>query len=738
MYLKSIELSGFKSFAKKSELIFSSQVTSIVGPNGSGKSNVAEAFRFVLGEQSIKNLRGKKGEDLIFNGAGSEARANRASVKVVFDNSSRIFGIDFPEVAVERVVHRDGVNEYLINGSVVRLKDVLELLASAHIGASGHHIISQGEADKILNASSKDRKAMIEDALGLKIYQYKRIESERKLKKTFENIAQVESLRREIAPHLKFLRKQVEKVEKAESQKQELVSLSKEYFKREDLYLSFTKSALLSERKPLKEELEKLTKELHQAKAILEKSAEGEKKHFEVLELEAEIAGARVEKDALVRDLGRIEGVLNAEERIIRKERELATSEEHKTIRLKEVEELFENISSLSVVETILTKIREFIRERKHTANSSVILEAEARMKELSAEKQKAEELIHNAEAKEKTLQTKYESLKKAIETEKDSGRDAEKAVFRIMSEEQAIISKLNTLKLREEKMNTEEADWKRELEEVSRLVGADVLHFKSLDMDEKTALAEPRAAQEERKRAIEKLKIRLEDAGVSGGEEITKEFSETLERDEFLARELLDLEKSAESLKSLIKDLEERLATEFSTGIEKINKEFGTLFSKMFDGGDAHLTLVKEKKRKAEAILEGDEDAEDGGEGEEVIQEGLDISVSLPRKKIRGLMMLSGGERALTSIALLFAISAVNPPPFIILDETDAALDEANSKRYGDMVTMLSKHSQLILITHNRETMSRAGMIYGVTMGSTGVSKLLSIAFEEAVQVAK
>ena len=99
---------------------------------------------------------------------------------------------------------------------------------------------------------------------------------------------------------------------------------------------------------------------------------------------------------------------------------------------------------------------------------------------------------------------------------------------------------------------------------------------------------------------------------------------------------------------------------------------------------------------------------------------------------------MLSGGERALTSIALIFAISQVNPPPFIILDETDAALDEANSKKYGDMVEKLSKHSQLILITHNRETMGRAGTIYGVTMTSNGASKLLSIDFAEAVQVAK
>src|SRR5882724_7739091 len=112
--LKSLEINGFKSFAKKSGRDFGARISAIVGPNGSGKSNVAEAFRFVLGEQSIKSLRGKRGEDLIFNGAGSEARGNRASVKVVFDNSDKVFGIDFPEVSIERVVHRDGANEYLI------------------------------------------------------------------------------------------------------------------------------------------------------------------------------------------------------------------------------------------------------------------------------------------------------------------------------------------------------------------------------------------------------------------------------------------------------------------------------------------------------------------------------------------------------------------------------------------------------------------------------------------------
>ena len=123
--------------------------------------------------------------------------------------------------------------------------------------------------------------------------------------------------------------------------------------------------------------------------------------------------------------------------------------------------------------------------------------------------------------------------------------------------------------------------------------------------------------------------------------------------------------------------------------------------------------------------------------ETEEMI-EGIEIAIDLPRKKVRSLEMLSGGERALTSIALIFAMSQVNPPPFIILDETDAALDEANSRRYGDMIENLAKSTQLILITHNRETMSRAGVLYGVTMGRDAVSQLLSVSFTDAVAVAK
>src|ERR1035437_7240728 len=363
MLLKSIEISGFKSFAKKDSLTLNTPISAIVGPNGSGKSNVAEAFRFVLGEHSIKSLRGKWGEDLIFNGAVEGARANRASVKVIFDNSQKIFALDFPEVQIERVVHRDGIIEYLINGSQVRLRDIIELLAGAHIGSSGHHIISQGEADRILNSSLRERRAMLEDALGLKIYQYKRVESERKLDKTLENIQSVESLRKEIAPHLRFLKKQVEKIEKASELKNTLTDLAREYFKLEDIYINTSKNAISSERTPLQEKKSRLEKELSDARAVLEKSKNKDAQSEKVIELEKNIHNVRTELDKVLQEIGKLQGELSSEERILAKQKEIIASEEHKTIPLREVEDVAKRID-VSIDEA--EKSTDFSLSKKH------------------------------------------------------------------------------------------------------------------------------------------------------------------------------------------------------------------------------------------------------------------------------------------------------------------------------------------------------------------------------------
>ncbi len=754
MYLKSIELNGFKSFAKKSELSFNTKVSAIVGPNGSGKSNVAEAFRFVLGEQSIKSLRGKKGEDMIFNGAGDLPRANRASVKIVFDNTTKFLPVDFETVTIERVVHRDSVNEYLINGSQVRLKDVVELLASAHIGSSGHHIISQGEADRILNSSPKERKNMIEDALGLKMYQYKKVESQRKLEKTKENIEKVESLRREIMPHIKFLKKQVEKVEKAIQMKDELQKEALEYCKREDHYIKTTEEKLSGEKAPLSHKEKELEHELHKAKTILENAKDKDGLSDRLITLENDLHKARDEKDELFRNFGRLDGEINSLVKMVRKQEEVARSMEHKTVTLVSVEELSVKIEErvkiaketndmgalVRALDEVFGLVTDFIDYNKDKVEMSLIADVQKDIDNLQVSKKELEAKLEKVNREENELSGEYSKLKTEIEREKDSNRDAEKAVFRIMAESQEVRSKLHDIAMHEENLRLVKEDFKRELTELGVLLGTHILQFNTVHVD---SFNEDRHTQEERRKRIEKIKIRLEDSGGGGGAEIMKEYTDATERDNFLAKELTDLENSATSLGVLIADLDVKLSTEFKNGVEKINSQFKEYFAMMFGGGEAKLEVsAPVKKRKDTDLLLEDEDGTlpdvDSLTSEDASLEGIEIEVSLPKKKVKGLMMLSGGERALTSIALLFAISQVNPPPFIILDETDAALDEANSKKYADMIENLSKYSQLIVITHNRETMSRAGILYGVTMGSGGGSKLLSVAFEEAVAVAK
>jgi chromosome segregation protein len=228
-------------------------------------------------------------------------------------------------------------------------------------------------------------------------------------------------------------------------------------------------------------------------------------------------------------------------------------------------------------------------------------------------------------------------------------------------------------------------------------------------------------------------MKLRLEEAGAAGGEELLKEYRDAAARDEFLRKEMGDLDTSAGTLRELIADLERKVGERFGEGLKKINEAFNELFAAMFGGGRASLSLTKiEKRRRA-----SDEELLDIGEAPaEQAEDGVEVTVELPRKRVAGLMQLSGGERSLVSIALLFAMSRVAPPPFVILDETDAALDEANSRRYGDMIEKLAERSQLVLITHNRETMSRASALYGETAGAAG-SSLLSVKFDDAAAMA-
>ncbi len=746
--LKRLEIAGFKSFARKTVLDFSMSVTSVVGPNGSGKSNVAEAFRFALGEQSMKSMRGKRSEDLLWSGSHTAPRANRAAVAVVFDNRKRIFPkLEYDEVTIERAVFRDGVSEYAINGSKVRLRDVQELLASANVGNTSHHIISQGEADRILLAAPRERRAMLEDALGLKIYEFKKQEAERKLEKTEENVREVEGLRREIAPHIRFLGKQVERLERAESLSQELARASQEYFAIEETYIRVEKEKAASLRLAASERLASSVAELSAFEDQVTGDSEGMKRSEAVRASEREVDKLASERGSLARDIGRVEGALDEAKR-----RTVALAHEpYVKIPREDLNALRDEVEKQAKEhagdDTAPDALRAALRSLKGAVHAFFERFASPNDDFLAEE----EQTVHRLENERAALMERDAVLTEQIEkarsglmrareatmAHEETGRERSRRLIDLAQDKAHDEAEVARQEGRLGHLDFLAEDMEQARREVSVLAGGAALSYVPVDV----LPDEERRAQEDRKRTIERLKIRVEEAGGSG-EDVRKEFKDATEREAFLARELADLAKSAEGLRELITDLDTELTKSFAEGLAKVNASFGEFFSLMFGGGGARLVL--EDLPAPGALPEVDEEDEDYEDTEVPsgkrgpTKPGIEINVNLPKKRVQALMQLSGGERALTSIALIFAMSQVNPPPFLILDETDAALDEANSRRYGDMIENLAKKSQLIVITHNRETMSRAGILYGVTMGGDGISKLLSVKFEEAVSVAK
>lgn len=770
MRLKSLELSGFKSFAKRTPLVFESAVTSVVGPNGSGKSNVVEAIRFVLGEQSMKSMRGRAGSDLIFKGSKLLPKMSRASVSITFDNRERIFKIeradakpinlDFEDVMLTREVYADGANKYSINGIEVRLKDILELLSSVNIGSSGHHIISQGEADRILSASVRDRREMIEDALGLKIYQYRLKDSERKLEKTATNIKEVQSLRREIAPHITFLKKQVEKLEKAKEMREQLNGLYQEYLKREEIFIQKEKKSLKEEKGTLQKELAEISGKIGELEEQTKNENGGLKS--KLYEIDGNIYKLRTAKDELYRKIGRLEGMIEFEKRRIEKKNIKQEVVREDSVRLpkddlesfldeleKFASQSMENIS-VDTVSGIFAGIKNTVAQFRakysvaHHADGSASADGYGETSEaseidaLEISKIEIDTKISDLDSEMNKLAEQAREIRKEIENESVNERQKDKERVDLSIQRNDVASKINIIDVKEESLHRIETDFENELKEAATLIGPHIISYKVFQLSDE--IDESRVEQESRRKVIERIKIKLEDIGGGGGGDIYQEYNEVTERDQFLVKELADLSTSMESLKALIGELKEKLDVEFKTGIEKINKQFQDFFHLMFGGGSAFLSIVVQQKRRKKMTEEEEMELEepDIAEEDEIPEKGIDINISLPHKKVKELQMLSGGERSLTSIALLFAISQVNPPPFLVLDETDAALDESNSRKYGDMIERLSKYSQLIVVTHNRETMTRAGVLYGVTIGSDGGSKLLSIKLEEAVQIAK
>lgn len=617
MYLKELTINGFKSFAKKSELEFSAPITAIVGPNGSGKSNIAESFRFVLGEQSVKSLRGKRGEDLIWGGSEKVSRGNRASVEVTFDNKSRAFALDFDEIRIERVVHRDGQNEYKLNDSTVRLKDIHELLANANIGATGHHIISQGEADRVLAAGPKERREMIEDALGLKIYQLKKQETEQKLQKTLENIAQVESLRREAAPHVKYLKKQVEKAERSLEVQKELRSKYAEYLKREDVYVAFRSDVLTKERLIPLQAIGALDERLKVIKQLLQKTENSPEKN-NLTQVEVKLEAALSKRQERERMLSALQGQISFLERRLETAK-TAPAVVQEMISRTQLEKLVLSIEAIiekalskggeSVLERTLSDVLHQLRTFLKRESGEVIdtsKEDRIELEQLQKKLAQAEELVQQAKAEEQHIRQEFQKIREAEIADSQINRDTEREMFTLINERREHESAVRIIDAELAVLERDRVDFKQQLQEAVALLGrgaADYYTVTIIDggtpLTDEVIASEDRSKQRARQHELEKLKIRLEELGVGATEELLKEYNDAVARDEFLARELADLEQSVQNLKTLTVEMQEKLQAQFSAGLDKITKEFNTFFTVMFGGGSAALERVTLKSKK-------------------------------------------------------------------------------------------------------------------------------------------
>jgi chromosome segregation protein len=740
--LKRLELIGFKSFAAKTVFDFPRGITAIVGPNGSGKSNVVDAVRWLLGEREAKHLRGGTVEDLIFAGTPERPRAGQAQASLYFENAGNVFPVDAHEVVIRREVSRDGVSRYFVNKAEVLLRDLVDFFARARLGSRGLVVVTQGNSDLFIRVEPKARREMVEEILGLREYQLKRAEAERRLAQGEENIRKTEALIGEILPHLRSLRRQAHRWEKRGTLEEELRALEDQHFGGLWRELEGARTALeeamrvhdargeklrqaLAATESKQRDIEKSQPEERRELAALREKMRGVAERRALLEKQA----AKLEAQA---ELGRGEesddGLPPAADimKVVERVRELLLAAED-----ADLEALQATVqSALDEIETLFAHT---VAKRAPRAGApDVHPELQRVAEELSA--------LHDELA---ALRAAEQKLEKGQEDFYKVFTAAVREVERVRKDLHAWEGARQEQLLQRERLTLHREELLRQMEQAGRKPEefSDALSAKHQALRERSDM--------ERRM----LRLRGELAAIGEIDQaVMKEAKETESRYEFLSREAEDLKKASADLKKLIRELSEKVRTEFSNALRTINEEFSKFFGLMFEGGHARLKITnyqlpitKGKTAAEKAGREGKNNDEDKNEHgahpgefiEEEQEEGIEIELKLPRKRANSLDVLSGGERSLVGIAALFALISVSPPPFLVLDEIDAALDDRNARRFAELLKEFAQKTQFVVVTHNRATMEAADVLYGVTLGADGTSKVLSVQLAQAERTA-
>lgn len=716
-----LEMQGFKSFASKTVFEFEgNRSVGVVGPNGSGKSNIIDAIRWALGETGASRLRGNVLKNLIFAGTPKKSASGLAKVTLAFDNSESTLPVDADEVEVTRTIDRSGTSDFYMNNEEVRLKDLVPMFAKAKLGSRGLMIIGQGQSDVIVQSTPKERRRMIEEVLGLKEYRIKKKSAERRLERSRNNIDQITAKIEEIAPHLKFLRKQKSKWDQRSQLENKLQELSKDYFSfHYHKYTSDLKD-VDSKLKEFKKKEKSKKKEVSTLEDKMEEIDKSEKAPEKVSKVRKEIKKFERERNDLDRNLARLE----AEKKYKSKKEDKNQSKDLpsasymvETIEsfINEVGPAYKDRDSDKIFNALggwLSKFKNLIPSSEEKPKKKKTNPLDKKISKIKEKLNKVEEKLKKLHEKEDDILLSQEKKNyefrnhvEKLESKKSELRSIDQNVQNLSLKKERIEYKLEELKNKWDSLGTSS-----ELKNISKPDG------ESSDKNWNEIEGE-----------IDKLRSRLSSIG-DIDHSLIEEAEETEDRYETLVQEKEDMEKAAKDLEKLIKNLDEKIHKDFKKAFSHINREFNNYFRLMFGGGKARLKLSTPNKEEKE-----DDDME---EEDQELTAGVEIDLNVPKKKITGLDMLSGGEKTLVSIAALFALVSVSPPPFLVLDEIDAALDEVNSKRFADLIDEFSDKTQFIIVTHNRVTMEAVDALYGITMGDDGVSQVFSLKLKEAEEI--
>ena len=858
MYLEKLEIQGFKSFAQKNVLVFPGYmngnkrrgITTIVGPNGSGKSNVADAVRWALGEQSMKTLRGKKSDDIIFSGSDKKGQLGMAEVSLYLNNEDGQVAVDYSQMVLTRRLYRDGNSEYLINDSKVRLYDIQMLLAKSNFGQKTYSVIGQGMVEGFLNTSLGERKEFFDEATGVKQYQIKRDESLNKLVHSLENLQQAEMLLTEIKPRLHSLTRQVNRLQKRDELEIELNDLQFNYYSQlwqdiNDKFQEYNQQFLeLEQQKRQKEkkivllnkdltklegdrtvsrefndlqqqlnrlqsEKDKLNIQLHKLEARLEVKLENSG-NFDLSLWQTRSQELKQEVDSAQQEMEHLQTVIKdltaKQQKLITKQTDLnqqwqGLNKELSAVReivdrpgsglsqqVKDIVERLDKAFQLDDLAEIKAELKLLKKELQGILQStsdsraqqatelqqqllqlatdrddlsgqlnSLGLEINSyqmrleflqdRQKQISSQQDQVKQKIaqvdknvdHGSLNKDKQaveqelnkLEEQLSKVRQQINEFNSAQENKTSQLFAKQKEVQGLQMDINQLTIKLNDLQVNAARYETRLEDLEKEIRDNYNFLKEI----KEHKVKEHSDQAETHQKILKLRSQLE---MIGGIDpaIAKEYEETKERHDFLSEQSTDLSQTIKSLESIIKELDLTIKEQFDKEFKHISQKFEEYFKILFSGGNAKIVKVMADQMAEEA---------EGTEQDNQLRKlkylqkhnatglaGIEIQATPPGKKIKAIAMLSGGERALVAIALICAIISANPSPFVVLDEVDAALDEANSERLAKILDDLSHKTQFIIITHNRASMRRAAVLYGITMTIEGVSKLLSVKLED------